>query len=79
MPFVLMQLTFPHAGKLITVHDVGSAGLDVGRMLLVASWPSRRSSTSPSRSAPLADSRFGSRTGAALLAYANEIHSGCGP
>jgi hypothetical protein len=36
MPFVLMQLTFPHAGKLITVHDVGSAGLDVGRMSLVA-------------------------------------------
>jgi hypothetical protein len=36
MPFVLMQLTFPHAGKLITVHDVAVAGLDGGRVFLVA-------------------------------------------
>lgn len=35
MPFVLMQLTFPHAGKLITVHDVAVGGLDGGRVFLV--------------------------------------------
>lgn len=36
MPFVLMQLTFPHPGKLITVDDVTRRGLDGGGAFLLA-------------------------------------------
>lgn len=35
MPFVLMQFTFPHAGKLISINDV-AGGLDSASLFLVA-------------------------------------------
>lgn len=36
MPFVLLQLTFPHVGKLVALGDVAAHGVDVPRAFLVA-------------------------------------------
>jgi hypothetical protein len=36
MPFVLMQVTFRHAGKLVGVGDIADPGLDGGRVFLVS-------------------------------------------
>lgn len=35
MPFVLMQLTFPHAGKLMSAQDLHASGLGAGGLFLV--------------------------------------------